>query len=129
MNQLTVTNQQLVSIIEENGITNVIKPLVKEIFLFSTYVAGTSYIAKEIVDTLKENDKLILRREVDNKFDSQAICLLNQDKEKIGYIPRSDNAIFSRLLDAGKCLSASVKSKTMKNDFSLVEINIFLVDF
>lgn len=129
-NEITISQENMVSILEESGITNLIKPLVKEIYLFDTYIAGTSYIKDQsLFQQLKPNDSLILRRDIENKFDDKAIVILNQKKEKLGYIPRKDNVIFSRLLDAGKLLCASVKEISKKEDFYTVKININLVDF
>lgn len=129
-NEITSAQGNMVSIIEESGITNLIKPLVKEIYLFDTYIAGTSYIEDRArFKVLKEKDPLILRRDVENKFDEKAIVVLNEKKEKLGFIPRKDNVIFSRLLDAGKCLSATVKEIHVKGDFYTIKININLVDF
>ncbi len=129
-NDLTITEHELVTIIETSGITNLIKPLIKEIYLFDTYIAGTSFIEDSaIFKTLKVNDHLILRRETDNKFDEKAILILNQQNQKLGYIPRKDNEIFSRLLDAGKLLTASIKEINLKGDYYTIKINIYLVDF
>lgn len=129
-NELTIKEQELVTIIETSGITSLIKPLIKEIYLFDTYIAGTSFLDdKALLESLKENDHLILRREVDNKFDEKAILVLNQNNQKLGYIPRKDNEIFSRLLDAGKILTASIKEINLKGDFYTIKINIYLVDF
>jgi hypothetical protein len=129
-NELTKSQQNLVSIINESGITNLIEPLVKEIYLFDTYIAGTSFVEdKDIFSTLRENDHLILRRDVNNKFDEKAILVLTQSQQKLGFIPRKDNEIFSRLLDAGKLLTASIKEINLKGDFYTIKINIYLVDF
>lgn len=132
MDELALTEQQrseLVTAIQQNGITDLIKPLVKEIFLFDTFIAGTSYVDKNLVDALNADDKLILRREGDNKFDDKAVLVLNKDQKKVGYIPEKDNAVFSRLMDAGKLLTAKVKKIDNKGDFSKIEISIFLTDF
>jgi len=128
-NELTLQQKELVRTIEQHGITDVIKPLVKEIFLFDTFVAGTFYAPKELITSLKQGDKLILRREENNHFDDQAILILTEEMKKIGYIPEKDNAIFSRLMDAGKLLSAKVQKIDWKGDFSTVSIEIFLIDF
>ncbi len=129
-NDLTITEHELVTIIETSGITNLIKPLIKEIYLFDTYIAGTSFIEDSaIFKTLKVNDHLILRRETDNKFDEKAILILNEQNQKLGYIPRKDNEIFSRLLDAGKLLTTSIKEINLKGDYYTIKINIYLVDF
>ena len=132
MDELALTEQQrreLVTAIQQNGITDLIKPLVKEIFLFDTFIAGTSYVDKNLIDALNADDKLILRREGDNKFDDKAVLVLNKDQKKVGYIPEKDNAVFSRLMDAGKLLTAKVKKIDKKGDFSKIEISIFLTDF
>ncbi|MCR5488548.1 MAG: HIRAN domain-containing protein [Saccharofermentans sp.] len=132
MGELALTEKQrseLVTAIQQNGITDLIKPLVKEIFLFDTFIAGTSYVDKNLIDALNSDDKLILRREGDNKFDDKAVLVLNKDQKKVGYIPEKDNAVFSRLMDAGKLLTAKVKKIDKKGDFSKIEISIFLTDF
>lgn len=129
-NKITVSNTELVSIINDSGITTLIEPLVKEIFLFDTYIAGTSYIEeKEVFQSLKVNDHLILRRDKENKFDEKAILVLNEKKIKLGFIPRKDNEIFSRLLDAGKLLTGTVKEINLKGDIYKIKININLIDF
>lgn len=129
-NKITVSNTELVSIINDSGITTLIEPLVKEIFLFDTYIAGTSYIEeKEVFQSLKVNDHLILRRDKENKFDEKAILVLNEKKIKLGFIPRKDNEIFSRLLDAGKLLTGTVKEINIKGDIYKIKININLIDF
>ena len=129
-NKIIVSNTELVSIINDSGITTLIEPLVKEIFLFDTYIAGTSYIEeKEVFQSLKVNDHLILRRDKENKFDEKAILVLNEKKMKLGFIPRKDNEIFSRLLDAGKLLTGTVKEINLKGDIYKIKININLIDF
>lgn len=128
-NDLSKTEDSLVSIIQESGITNLIQPLIKEIYLFDTYIAGTSFIKNhEIFESLKLNDRLTLQRE-DNEHDEKAILVLTSKKQKLGYIPKKDNVIFSRLLDAGKLLNASVKSIDRKKNYYKIIININLVDF
>ncbi len=111
----------------ENKLSDLIKPLVKEIHLFDTFIAGTSYIDKQLLEKLKVDDKLSLQRE-NNKYDSQAILVLNDNKEKIGYIPEEDNIIFSRLMDAGKLLTAKINSINIKSDWYKIKIKIYLMD-
>ena len=54
-----------------------------------------------------DTDVLTLHRE-ENKFDSNAILILNEDKKKLGYVPEKDNIVFARLMDAGKLLKAKI---------------------
>lgn len=129
-NELTKKQEELVKIITEDGITKAISPFVKEIELFETFVSGTSYLDDStVLAKLKEDDKLILRRETDNRFDENAIMVLTESKEKIGYIPQKDNRFLVKLLDYGKLLTGKVKSITYKNTFPLIRILICLVDY
>lgn len=119
----------LVSAIEKQGIDQLLQPLIKEIHLFDTYIAGTSHLKdKSVLDEIREEDKLILRRE-DNKFDSNAILILTSGKKKLGYVPEKDNIVFARLMDAGKALSARVISVTKYEHYARIEIGIYLIDF
>lgn len=102
----------------------------REIYLFDTHVAGTSYIEniEEIVYNLNFDDKLTCIREEDNEYDLQAIKLITDNDEKIGYIPQADNVIFARLMDAGKKLCARVRSIKLKGKWYKIDIAIFLLD-
>ena len=126
---LTVKSGDIVPVIENGGIGNVIKPLVTEIHLFDTFVAGTTYL-KDVaaLESLSVGDKLTLQRE-ENKFDSNAILIFNGNKEKIGYVPEKDNRIFARLMDAGNMLTAKISKIDKKGSFTQITIGIYLVDF
>lgn len=129
MGELANIEKTAIGEISKNGIGDIVKPLVNEIHLFDTFIAGTSYIEeKEIFNKLKEGDELILIRE-DNKFDSNAIMIKTKSKEKLGYVPEKDNVIFSRLLDAGKLLKAKIKNIDKKGTFNKIAIGIYLYDF
>lgn len=128
-NELTVHKENLVSVIENKGLDSVIKPLSQEIHLFDSYVAGTTHLSdKSVLETIKIGDTLTLQRE-DNKFDSNAIIVLNGEKKKLGYVPEKDNIVFARLMDAGKLLIAKISKITQKGSFTQISIAIYLVDF
>ena len=119
----------LVSTISQQGLGEMLKPLIKEIHLFDSYVAGTTYLQdKSVLEEIKIDDKLSLMRE-DNKFDKNAILLITESKKKLGYVPEKDNIIFARLMDAGKLLVAKIKKIDKKGTFTQISIGIFLVDF
>ena len=127
--ELTLSSGGIVVLDAEKGLSEMIKPLKREIHLFDTYVAGTSYLEdKSVLERTAENDRLILQRE-DNKFDENAILVLNDKKEKLGYIPEKDNIVFSRLMDAGKLLTAKISHIGKKGTFTQIRIGIYLVDF
>ena len=84
---------------------------------------------KTVLDEIEVGQKLTLKREI-NKFDEKAIMLISEDGKKVGYVPEKDNIIFSRLMDAGKLLSAKITDiKERKGDFRQISIGIYLVDF
>ena len=129
MEELSIIEKNLLDKIKKNEIGDVINSLKQEIHLFDTYIAGTSYIEnKQLFEDLKENEELILIRE-NNKFDEKAILVNNIKKQKLGYIPEKDNAVFSRLLDAGKLLKGKIRIVEKKGTMYKVSIGIFLYDF
>ncbi|MGI6204565.1 MAG: HIRAN domain-containing protein [Anaerovoracaceae bacterium] len=128
-NEIIDAETKLAALITENKLGEVIKPLKKEIHLFDTYVAGTSYLEDPtVLEEVVIGDTLILRRE-DNKFDENAILVLTEDNRKLGYIPEKDNIVFSRLMDAGKLLIAKIAKVEQRGKFTLISIGIYLVDF
>ncbi len=130
MGDLMIKNDELVLLTNNKGLDEVIKPLVKEIYLFDTYIAGTTHLSdKSVLEEITVGSKLTLQRE-DNKFDKKAILLFAENGKKIGYVPEKDNIIFSRLMDAGKLLSAKITDiKERSQNFRQISISIYLVDF
>ena len=127
-NELTEYQQNLVSLVQGHELGDIIKPLIKEIHLFDSYIAGTTHLDdKSVIEKAQVGDMLSLQRE-DNKFDSNAVLVLNADGKKMGYVPEKDNIIFARLMDAGKLLKAKVSDITKKGSFTQIGIGIYLVD-
>lgn len=128
-NELTEKEQGLVSLVQGTELGDIIKPLIKEIHLFDSYVAGTTYLDdKTVLDVIKVDDSLTLRRE-DNKYDDKAILVLYSDGRKLGYVPRKDNIVFARLMDAGKLLKAKITHIEKSGSFTEISVGIYLVDF
>ena len=128
--ELMIGTTNAVALVSGTSLEKLLKPLKQEILLYDTYVAGTGYINdKTILDELNNGDVLWLQREPENKFDEKAILVLDGKKRKIGYVPESDNTVFSRLMDAGKYLTAKIVKMETKGSFRQINISIFLVDF
>lgn len=121
-------DDSLLKIIHNGGLLDLPKPFEVEIFLFETHVAGTTHIPNiyEIEKTLNLDDILNFYREPENKYDSKAIRIETDSGEKIGYVPKSDNIIFSRLMDAGKLLFGKITKKEKINEWIHIEIDIYL---
>lgn len=130
MDELNKTGKSgLVSLLHgKNGEISIPKPFERDIFLFDTYVAGTSHIEgmEELEPHLQTGDRLDFFREPDNQYDAQAIVIKTADGVKIGYVPRQDNAIFARLMDAGKLLFGRISEKEKKGKWVKISIDIFL---
>ena len=76
MGELMIPEEDVVALTQNGGLSQVIKPLMNEIHLFDTYVAGVSYLKdKTVLENIKTNDRLTLQRE-ENKFDDKAILVL-----------------------------------------------------
>jgi hypothetical protein len=104
------------------------KPFERDIFLFDTHVAGTSYIEgiEELEPHLNIDDRLDFFREPDNPHDNRAIVIRSAGGAKIGYVPKADNVIFSRLMEAGKKLFGRITAKETHGDWLKIDIKVFL---
>ena len=128
-NEVTIPKKELISAIEDRSLGEIIKPLVSEIHLFDTFVAGTTHLKdKSVLEDVAKGDKVKLRRE-DNKYDEKAILVLDEKDRKLGYIPEKDNLVFSRLMDAGKLLAGKVNDVEKKDSFTKIGIGIYLIDY
>ena len=128
-NELTEKKENTVVVIEGHELGEIIKPLMKEIHLFDSYIAGTTHLEdSSVLERIKVGDMLNLQRE-ENKFDSNAILILYEGGRKLGYVPEKDNIIFARLMDAGKLLKAKISKIEQKGSFKQISIGIYLVDF
>ncbi|MGI6349676.1 MAG: HIRAN domain-containing protein [Eubacteriales bacterium] len=112
----------------KGGEMELFKPFEKDIYLFDTYIAGTSYVEgiMELKDHIHIDEKVSFFREPDNLHDSHAIVIKNSDGIKLGYVPRKDNEVFSRLMDAGKLLFGKITAKEVKNKWLKLDIKVYL---
>ena len=103
-------------------------PFERDIYLFDSHVAGTTFISeiKELEPHLNINDRLDFFREPDNEYDPKAIVIKTVNGVKIGYVPKDDNLIFSLLMDAGKLLFGRITNKEIKGNWVKIDIKIFL---
>ena len=112
----------------KGGQLTIPKPFEKDIFLFDTYVAGTTHIEgiEELAEHLNIDDRLDFFREPDNSYDKKAIVIKTVNGVKIGYVPKADNVVFSRLMDAGKLLFGKISRKEIKGSWVKIDIKLFL---
>lgn len=105
-------NEKMLLITRECSKASVIVPEVEivplskkksSICILETYIAGTTHIPdfKNYEQDFVPQMKVILKREMNNKFDGWAIRCLDSFGHAIGYIPRTVNEIPARLMDGG----------------------------
>lgn len=83
--------------------------------LLNTYIAGTQFRDLSIVvDQLKQGDALQLIREGDNHYDENAIAVATQSGYMLGYVPKLDNRVLAKLLDAEERLYAVLDTETIE---------------
>lgn len=113
-----------------NGQMTLPKPFERDIFLFHTHVAGTTHIEgmDELAPQLVAGERLSFFREPDNEYDHRAIVIKTDVGVKIGYVPRRDNVVFARLMDAGKLLFGEIEGIEWVDDWVKIDIKIFLHD-
>jgi hypothetical protein len=106
------------------------RPFSKDIFLFDTHIAGTTYVddIEKIMEKVSLGDELHFFRETNNRYDNYAIIIKTLDNLKLGYVPASDNVVFARLLDAGKLLIARIATINKLEQWYRIKIKIFLRD-
>lgn len=103
-------------------------PYARDIFLLEVLVAGTTHVVglEELEPFLQPGERLTLIRVPDNPSDPFAIKVYNRDRVKLGYVPREQNLVLARLMDAGKELYAILTEKGRRGDWLRLRIQIFL---
>ena len=128
--ELTIKEESgLAGALSRQEIGELLRPLVREIHLFDTWVAGTARLPDpEILSGIRPGDRLTLLRRP-SKFDENEICLIAKEGGQIGYVPEKDELIFARLMDGGKRLTAKVNGVEKRGGLTQIAIGIFLTDF
>ena len=105
-------------------------PFSAELFLLRTEIAGTSHVVgfEELEPFLLPGNRLELIRVPSNPSDPNAIKIFTRDRVKLGYVPRKDNPILARLMDAGKPLHAVLVEKSWQNNWLRIVIEIYMTE-
>lgn len=103
--------------------------VLRKVELQRSPVAGFQYHQGEgIWPLLMVGASLSLVREPDNAYDPRAVRV-DWQGQKVGYVPRIDNAAASHLLDGGHVLHAEIVTlRQSDNPWDRVEFAIFLAD-
>lgn len=99
----------------------------KDVELINLPVAGTGYYqARQAAAWLQLEQVLTLRREANNPYDADAIEVY-ADGVKLGYVPRAQNAIIARLMDAGRPVEGRLTFVRIEEESRWVEIGMAIV--
>lgn len=105
-------------------------PFARDILALETRVAGTSYLddPDALAAAIKPGDILAMKREPQNEYDELAILLFTERGEKAGYIPRAQNEVIARLMDAGKTFFARIEDFHFEGEWLCINIKVFMKD-
>lgn len=104
-------------------------PFQRDILVLEIHIAGTSYRENinQIEPTLNIGLMFRMVREPDNPHDLWAIAVY-MDDYKLGFVPRDQNEVIARLMDAGKLFYCKLISKEWKNDWLCLITEVYLKD-
>lgn len=133
---IALSSKELASVMYQPFPFALEKPFHKRIMLIRTAVAGANHVERiqSYLRSVHEDDRLTLRREPENMYDSNAILVFSKTMRKLGYVPRRDNKVIASLMDAGKSVYALVdevrRGKTVErtDPFHMILISIFMED-
>jgi hypothetical protein len=84
--------------------------------LLKCYIAGYAYYhGEQVIDQLKPDLKLELKREPDNPYDRRAIAVYFKNS-KLGFIPRVNNKIIANIMDQKTNVLAKILKINPEND-------------
>ncbi len=94
--------------------------------IYDNFVRGLPHYGyKKVKNNIKEGDNLILKRDIDNIYDSFAIEVFYEDI-KLGYIAAYENIVLANMLDSKVELEAKIsKNNKNKKEYERLGIEIF----
>ena len=88
----------------------------REFFFNEFYIAGYRYYdGDKVEDALMEGKVVTFKREPNCVHDPLAVEIYTGGK-KLGYIPRNDNAVVSRLMDHGVTIKGMIRKRNFDDD-------------
>jgi single-stranded-DNA-specific exonuclease len=75
---------------------------------YTVHVVGESHY-QDAVRRCRKGDRLVLKREPENPYDKNAVAVLRENGDLIGYLARDNAEWVARVMDGGKRVEAKVK--------------------
>lgn len=129
MNNLILPNNAIVQKVVQNKIGDIIKPLVKEIFLKNVAVEDVTFGQNNInLTKVTVGQELALKRQ-ESLYDKYSVYVFTTDGDSLGEINEFDNQLVANLMDAGKKIKAVVKHAFVSYDSNCLQLSLYLLDF
>lgn len=97
----------------------------KDVYILDSYIAGLAYKDREMLEReLREDARLYMKRDCSNVYDAKAIKIVSKSGFVLGFVPKRDNEIISRLMDSGRYFYCIVDKVDMERLH--VDIKIYL---
>ncbi|QAT39749.1 HIRAN domain-containing protein [Clostridium sp. JN-9] len=115
---------------EYTNVSNLlVKPFYKDIYLFSTDIAGVLYRDTSVIeDNIKINDMLFLKHDTNNPYDENAVMVTDNTGYILGYIPRGANKQLKNLLKGGKYLYGRLKKCSFDDNYMNIDVYLSYKD-
>lgn len=99
-----------------------------KVLVQSSPLAGSQFYALSSVwGDIRPGDKLLLKREPENRHDANAIRV-EWNGRQLGYVPRAENRALAAAMDRGERIEARVSAlKKHRNPWQRVEFEVYLV--
>mgnify|MGYP000918187423 FL=1 len=99
-----------------------------KVLVQSSPLAGSQYYALSSVwGEIRTGDKLLLKREPENRHDANAIRV-EWNGRQLGFVPRAENRALAAAMDRGEKVEARVaRLKRHRNPWQRVEFEVYLV--
>lgn len=99
-----------------------------KVLVQSSPLAGSQYYALSSVwGEIRTGDKLLLKREPENRHDANAIRV-EWNGRQLGFVPRAENRALAAAMDRGEKVEARVaRLKRHRNPWQRVEFEVYLI--
>ncbi len=138
-NEIVTIDDKTLAQIENIGIDNIIKPLIEDIKIYSTFVSDIKYL-EDFVPIYEVNVGDVLTMKKDSRWQTKKyISLYAPSGALIGGIAEFESEVFYNLLSAGKNLYAKITKISTKRDYmtnpqygvpnNRIAIDVYMRDF
>lgn len=139
INEIVALGDKALAQIENLGIDNIIKPLIKDVKLYSTYVSDIKYL-EDFAPIFEVEVGDVLTMKKDSRWQSkQYVSLYTPSGALIGGIAEFESEVFCNLLSAGKNLYAKITQISTERNYKTnrqygvadnkIAIDVFMRDF